>query len=191
MAEILTLEGHRAPPVSFVKKLERFDSNLRVVWGLGQAVPFPGWVIERRIPGHMKERVYRKTRPQDARFADQAIVDSKGNALGRRRFDMLPDWHPVYQVMDGDGLPIVELGDFVIDYLRQPNIYRRTLLGFSELSLKFLKEDHDANEERKEKRHGSFIDQAVESVMSHKTEVFPESFAFGGQPSKVHEGTEI
>lgn len=192
MSEILTLEGHRAPPSSFVRKLEKFDPNLRVVWGLGQTSPFPGWVIERRIPGHMKEKVYGGNKAANReRFADQYIVDANGSRIGRRQYDMMPDWHPVYCVMDGEGQPITELGEFVIEYLRQPNVYRRTLLGFPELSMKFMNEDRAEHQAAQDKKHDQLITEAAEQVVDRRTEVWPEHFGHSGQPNKVMEGTEL
>jgi len=194
MSEILTVEGHRAPPTQFVKMLERFDPELRVVWGLGQAAPFPGWVIERRIPGHMKEKVAQAGRDRAAnreRFADQYIIDAQGRMVGRRLFDMIPDWHPVYCVMDGDGQPILELGEWVINYLRQPHVYRRTLLGFPELSKRFLREDREEQAAREAKKDDERSDIIAQAVIDHRTEIFPEICGFSGQPSKILEGTEI
>ncbi len=187
---MLTVEGHRAPPSDFVKRLEAFDPNLRVVWGLGQAVPFPGWVIERRIPDAMKAKVYGgKIRPADQqRYADQIITDHLGGTLGRRQFDMMPDWHPVYQVRDKHG-PILELGEFVIDFLRRT--YERTLLGHPELALRHLAEDRAAKEASDAAKHDERLDRAAREVMEHKNEIFPESFASSGQPADVMEGTEL
>lgn len=189
-ATILTVEGHRAPPSDFVKRLAAFDPNLRVVWGLSQAIPFPGWVIERRIPSEMKAKVYGRTnrRVDEERYADQIITDHLGGKIGRRQFDMMPDWHPVYTVRDKHG-PILELGEFVIDFLRRT--YMRTLLGFPELSLRHWQEDHAADQVAEEKRHDDLNDRIAHKIMDHKTEIFPDQFAFSRQPAKVQEGTEF
>lgn len=191
MAHILSLEGHRVPPTAFVKRLEAFDPNLRVVWGINQAVPFPGWVIERKIPGHMKEKVYGgdKKEPNRERFADQYVVDEKNKTVARRRYDMMPDWHPVYRVMDEWGDPITELGDFVIDYLRRH--YMRTLLGFPELSARHHAQDLAEQAIREEKQHDQFLDEVSRKVMDHKYSIWSEVMAFGGQATTIKEGTDF
>lgn len=189
---VLTVDGHRAPPSDFIKRLEAFDPNLRVVWGLGQAFPFPGWVIERRIPAAMKARVYgaKKERPANQpRYADQILTDARGSAIGGRRYDMMPDWHAVYMVIGEDGKPQRELGEHVIDYLRRN--YERTLLGFPELSMKHWHEDHAAQQVAEDKRHDELLDRAARKVMEHKAEIFPEQFAFSRAPEKVKEGTQF
>lgn len=189
MAEILSLEGHRVPPRYFVELLERFDPNLRIVWGLSQAVPFAGWVIERKIPGHMKEKVYnRKDKPGNRpRFADQKIVDDNDRVIGRRQYDMMPDWHPVYRIMDEYGSPITDLGEFVIDYLRKN--YERTLLGFPELSARHHDQDLADRAFREDLERETFLENVGRKVLEHKYSVWPEYFAFGPQATTIKEGT--
>ncbi len=198
MSEILllTADGHRAPPSSFVKRLEAFDGNLRVVWGFGQGKPFPGWVIERRIPNAMKALVYGGAtglKPANReRYADQGITDDRGNRIGGRRFDMMPDWHPVYRVVNEDGDPIMELGEHVIDYLRRN--YARTLLGQPQLSSKHHAEDLEATAQRKARERQELIDRAARKVMEHRYDntVFPENaMGFKGSRGIVKEGTEL
>lgn len=172
-----------------MKQLERFDANLRVVWGFGLGKPFPGWVIERRIPDHMKAKVYGDKPSNRTRFSDQWVVDEKGKTVVRRSFDMMPDYHPVYRVIGDDGQPILDLGEHVIDYLRKN--YTRTLLGFPELSLQHHREDQSLSETRKQKQDEQLWEDSSLKVMEHKTDVFPESFHFGGQPSQVKEGSEL
>jgi hypothetical protein len=187
-SEILSVESYRKPPAEFVKQLERFDPDLRVVWGLGQAAPFPGWVIERRIPGEMRAKFYENKPRGRERYAAQVVVEN-GKVVGYRRFDMQPDYWPVYRVMNAEGEPISELGEFVIDYLRIH--YKRTLLGFPELSEKFHKEDLAEKEAAEVVGHDKFLDDTSRKVLEHRTEVWPEYFAHGGQPKQLKEGTEV
>lgn len=192
MIELLTADGRKAPPSDFAKRLEAFDPNLRAVWGLGQLTPFAGWVIERRIPAAMKARVYADSDIKPAnreRYADQVVLDEHGNVALRRAVDMMPDWHPVYQVMDEEGEPILELGEFVIDYLRRN--YDRTLLGVPELGLRHLSQDRAEKAIRDRKRKDELADRQARLVMDHKYEIWPEVMAFSGQPRFVKEGTEI
>lgn len=198
-ALILTVDGSRVPPSGFTRQLERFDPNLRVRWGMGQAFPFPGWIIERKIPEHMKKRLHeskvRKMAEKNphwdssSRYADQVIVDEHGNVVLRRAYDMLPDWHEVYRAMDKDGNPILELGEFVIDYLRRH--YDRTLLGFPELGKRQHLADQEERRQRELRAKERRIDEAADAVMAHRHEIFPEILAFGGQPRTVKEGTEL
>ena len=192
-AEILTAEGHRAPPSGFVKKLKVFDPNLRVRWGAGQAMPFFGWIIERKIPAEMKERtesamIAKMKREnghwtEDGRYADQVIVDEHENVILRRSYDMLPDWYEVYRCMDDAGQPIPELGDFVIEYLRRN--YEKTLLGIPALASKERQKAADEKIARDLGRKMARIDQAAQDVVDHRYQIFHETEAFGGQPSQV------
>ncbi len=187
--QLLSADGRRIAPPSFVRLLAQFDRDLRVVWGFSLGKPFPGWVIERRIPGHMKAKVYGSKPANRTRFADQWIVDEKGKTVTRRSFDMMPDWHPVYRIVGEDNEPILELGEHVIDYLRQHR--NRTLLGFPELSMRHHEEDLREQAAMDEKRDEQLIAATAEKIMDRKTEIFPESFHFGGQPETVMKGTKI
>ena len=191
--EILTADGHRAPPSGFVKMLERFDSDLRVRWGAGQAMPFFGWIIERRIPQKMKERAHSETVEKmkrenphwsdDGRYADQVIVDEHENVILKRAYDMLPDWYEVYRCMDANGEAIPELGEFVIDYLRKN--YEKTLLGIPALAERERRKAADDKAKRDGAAKHQRIDEAAQDVMDHRREIFHETEAFVGPPSKV------
>jgi hypothetical protein len=192
-AKILTVDGHRAPPSGFVKILERFDSDLRVRWGAGQAMPFFGWIIERRIPQNMKERANDETVEKmkmanphwsdDGRYADQVIVDEHENVILRRAYDMLPDWHEVYRCMDADGEPVPELGEFVIDYLRKN--YEKTLLGIPALAKRERRKAADEKATRDVAVKYQRIDEAAQDVIDHRHQIFHETSAFVGPPSKA------
>ena len=191
--EILTVDGHRAPPSGFVKKLERFDKDLRVRWGAGQAMPFFGWIIERRIPQNMKKKMHNETVEKmkrknphwsdDGRYADQVIVDEHDNVILRRAYDMLPDWYEVYRCMDDRGEPVPELGEFVIDYLRQN--YEKTLLGVPALIKQECREASDEKVRRDVAEKYQRLDEAAQDVMDHRYKLFHETEAFVGPPSKV------
>ena len=191
--EILTADGNRAPPSGFVKMLERFDPDLRVRWGAGQAMPFFGWIIERRIPQKMKERAHSETVEKmkrenphwsdDGRYADQVIVDEHENVILKRAYDMLPDWHEVYRCMDANGHAVPELGEFVIDYLRKN--YEKTLLGIPALAERERREAADDKAKRDGAAKHQRIDEAAQDVMDHRRQIFHETEAFVGSPSKV------
>lgn len=189
-SHILTAGGAPEPPSWFVKTLERFDANLRIVWGLGQGMPWPGWTIERRIPDHLKAKVYKDDGkdPNRPRYRRQTMIDDQGS-ISYREYDTRPDWWPVWNVVGPNGEPTLTVGDFIIDYLKRN--YARTLMGFPELSMQHWREDHadqSAKEaDRKEKR----LAEATEDVMDHKYEIFSDVMAFGGQPKRIAEGTEL
>ncbi len=187
---IFTAGGAPAPPSWFIKKLKAFDHNLRVSWGLGLMNPFPGWVIERRIPDDMKERVYNQKHkdPNRPRYAHQELRDEHGYS-GTRQFDMRPDWHAVYLVMNEFREPILELSENVIDYLRAN--YERTLLGFPELGRKHLLEDKRDQERRDRAKRERDLDRATEQVMENKYAIFSDVMGRSGQPAQVMEGTEL
>lgn len=161
---------------------------------MDQAVPFPGWVIERKVPDYMRARVTENVERQalknkrpghwiNERYSEQTIVDEHGNPIYRRLYDMMPDWHEVYRCMDGEGKPILELGEFVIDYLRLN--YDRTILGQPQLSLRYHAQMQREYEAREEAKRQERTNRAAEAVMDHKFEIFSDVMAFGGQPSKV------
>lgn len=191
-AEVSTI-GRREPPDWFVKMLKRFDPCLRIRWGMDQAVPFPGWVIERKIPDYMRARVSEAVERQslknrmpghwiNERYSDQSILDASGNVVYRRLYDMMPDWHEVYRLMDSEGNPIVEVGEFVIDYLRRN--YDRTILGQPQLSLRYHAQMQKEYEARQEKIRQERLAKVADEVMDHKYEIWNDVMAFGGQPSK-------
>jgi hypothetical protein len=191
--EILTADGYRAPPSGFVKMLKRFDPDLRVRWGAGQAIPFFGWIIERRIPQKMKKRLHKdtvekmkKNNPHwsdDGRYADQVILDEHENVILKRAYDMLPDWHEVYRCMDNNREPVPELGEFVIDYLRKN--YEKTLLGTPVLAERERRKAADEKAKRDITVKYQRIDEAAQDVIDHRFEIFHETEAFVGPPAKV------
>ncbi len=199
MAEVLTTTGRHDAPSWFVKVLKQFDPCLRIRWGMDQAVPFPGWIIERKIPDYMRARVSEKVERQalqakgkmpghwiNERYADQTIVDEHGNPIYRRLYDMMPEWHEVYRLMDAEGKPVLEVGEFIIDYLREH--YDRTILGQPQLSLRYhaqMQKDYEAREELK---RAARTEAAAEAVMDHKYEIWSDTMAFSGQPSKIFKG---
>lgn len=174
MAEVLTVDGHRAPPTWFVKALERFDPNLRVKWGIDQAVPWPGWVIERRIPDHMKAVVY--GRVNGPRYADREITDHAGHVIGRQAYDMMPDWWEIHRV---EG----ELGEHVIDHLRRN--YEKTLLGHPALAMRHSREFQAEQDARAAETVRKLDEEAVDRVMDDRNQIFKDQIAFGPQPAKV------
>ncbi len=199
MAEVLTTTGRRDPPSWFVKVLKQFDPCLRICWGMDQAVPFPGWIIERKIPDYMRARVSESVERQslaskgkmpghwiNERYSDQVIVDEHGNPIYRRLYDMMPEWHEVYRLMDAEGKPVLEVGEFVIDYLRAH--YERTILGQPQLSLRYHAQMQKEFEAREEAKRVARTEAAAEAVMDHKYEIWNETMAFGGQPSKIFKG---
>lgn len=188
---ILTADGHPAPPSWFVAKLEAFDPNLRVTWGFGLARPFPGWVIERRIPNEMKARVYgNPSRPGNReRFAHQRIVERNGTVVAERAFDMMPDWHLVCRIATDDGTPILELGEWVIDGLRRE--YERTLLGFPELARRYVAEDDRQHDAQMAKLNEQLVEEVADAVEDRKFEIFKDTMAIVGQPTAIKEGTEL
>ena len=191
--EILTVDGHRAPPSGFVKMLEKFDPDLRVRWGAGQAMPFFGWIIERRIPQKMKERLHKDTVAKmqkdnphwsdDGRYADQVIVDEHENVILKRAYDMLPDWYEVYRCMDDNREPVPELGEFVIDYLKKN--YEKTLLGMPVLAERERRKAADEKAKRDVAAKYQRIEEAAQDVIDHRYQIFHETEAFVGPPSKV------
>ncbi len=197
MAEVLTTTGRRDPPSWFVKVLKQFDPCLRIRWGMDQAVPFPGWIIERKIPDYMRARVTEAVERQglkskrpghwvNERYADQVIVDEHGNPIYRRLYDMMPEWHEVYRLMGEDGKPFLELGEFVIDYLRRN--YERTILGQPQLGLRYHAQMQKEFEAREEAKRVARTEAAAEAVMDHKYEIWSDTMAFSGQPSKIFKG---
>ena len=190
---ILGVDGSREPPSAFVKQLKRFDPELRIRWGMGQAVPFPGWIIERHIPPHMRKRnqealerrrgARKPNWSDDGRYADQVVVDSHGDVVLRRAYDMMPEWWEVYRVMDANRQPVLELGEFVIDFLRQH--YESTLLGIPELAVKERRAAAEEAERRKAAEHAERLDIVAEEVHDHRFEIFKDVMAFGGQPRQV------
>lgn len=201
MAEVLTTDGRREAPVWFQKLLKRFDPCLRIRWGMDQAVPFPGWIIERKVPDYMRARVTENVERRalksripghwiNERYAEQTIVDEHGNPIYRRLYDMMPEWHEVYRLKGDDDQPVLELGEFVIDYLRRN--YDRTILGEPQLSLRYHAQMQREFEEREAAKTARATEAAAEEVMDHKYEIWPEVLAFGGQPSKIFkESTDV
>jgi hypothetical protein len=186
--EILGGDGDPLPPTEFVKSLRAFDPALRVVWG---ARPYlrPCWVIERKVPPKLYYDTYFKGKdPELDRYAEQDMFSDTGTFIGKRLYDMMPDWHPVYFVVNRHGHKI-DLGPHIIEHLRQN--YERTLLGIPELSLKHLIIDRAKVEADKARRKEDRMDRAAREVMEHKTEIWKEYFGFSGQPAKVAEGSEI
>jgi hypothetical protein len=189
-SHILTAGGAPEPPSWFVQRLKDFDSGLRIVWGLGQGLPWAGWTIERRIPEHLKAKVYKDDGkdPNRPRYMQQEIIDERG-IKSYREYDLRPDWWPVWNVVGPDGQATMEVGEFVLDYLRRN--YTRTLMGFPELSMKHWREDHADEPQREEARRQKRLDEATQEVMDHKYDIFSDTMAFGGQPKRVEEGTEL
>ena len=189
-SHILTAGGSPEPPSWFVSRLKDLDPGLRIVWGLGQGLPWAGWTIEREIPEHLKAKVYKDDGkdPNRPRYARQEIVDERG-VTSYREYDLRPDWWPVWNVVGPDGQATMEVGEFILDYLRRN--YARTLLGYPELSMRHWHEDHanqsSVEEANKEKR----LDEATRDVMDHKYEIFEETMAWSGQPQRVAKGTEL
>lgn len=186
--EILGGDGDPIAPTEFVKQLQAFDPALRVVWG---ARPYakPCWVIERKVPQSLYYNTYLKGRdPERDRYAEQVIYTDDGKYFGKRLYDMMPEWHPVYFVVDQRGNKM-DLGPQVIDYLRRN--YERTLLGLPELSVKHLLIDRAKVEAEKEKRREDRLDRAAREVMEHKTNLWHDLFGFSGQAKTVKEGSEI
>jgi hypothetical protein len=192
--ETTITDGRRDAPVWFQKLLKRFDPCLRIRWGMDQAVPFPGWIIERKIPDYMRDRVSERVERSslrnkmpghwiNERYADQTIVDEHGNPIYRRLYDMMPEWFEVYRLKDAEDKPVLELGEFVIDYLRQN--YDRTVLGEPQLSLRYHAQMQREYQERQEKLKAERLDRVAEEVMDHKFEIFSDVMAFGGQASTV------
>lgn len=185
--QILGGDGDPVAPAEFTRQLKAFDPNLRVIWG-SRSYAKPVWVIERKVPPELYYKTYFKGKdPERDRYAEQVIYTEDGKYFGMRLYDMMPEWHPVYFVINARGEKL-ELGVHVIDHLRKN--YERTLLGIPELSLKHLVIDRqkvlDDRERRKEKR----LEDAAREVMAHKTEIWSEYFAFGGQAKTVLPGTE-
>lgn len=189
--DILTADGHRVPPPWFVLKLEAFDPNLRVQWGFGLARPWPGWIIERKIPDEMKAKVYQDPKKQAnrERFKHQIIVGKNGERIADRQLDFMPDWHFVYAVCDTDGMPVLELGEFVIDYLRKN--YNRTLLGHPELARRYVAQDDAEDAARLVKKDEQLLEDVADAVEDNKYQIFHETMARTGQPATVKEGTEL
>lgn len=187
---LFSAEGGRVPPSWIQKKLQAFDPDLRISWGMSIGLPFAGWIVERRIPDHMKAKVYGdpKKSANRERYSHQIILDEHGNRIPRR-FDMMPDWHFIYKVENEAGQPILELGEFLVDYLRRN--YERTLMGFPELSTRHHREDVAAREAVVLKFRKRVNEEIAEKVMDHRFEVFGDVMDRSGQPAQVMEGTEL
>lgn len=186
--EIVGGDGDPLPPTAFEKQLRAFDINLRVVWG---ARPYarPCWVIERKVPPELYYKTYLQGKdPELDRYAEQTIYNDNGTVFGKRLYDMMPTWHPVYFVINSKGEKL-DLDSNVIEYLRRH--YEQTLLGIPEIGIKTLITDHAKVEAEQAKRKEDRVDRAAREVMDHKTEIWKDYFGFGGQPRQVLEGTEL
>ncbi len=186
--EILGGDGDPLPPTEFVRRLRAFDPALRVVWGV-RPYAQPVWVIERKVPPELYYNTYLKGKdPERDRYAEQVIYTDEGKYFGKRLYDMMPEYHPVYFVIGHRGEK-KELDGNVIDYLRQN--YERTLLGIPELGLKHLILDRARVEADKARRKEDRIDRAAREIMDHKHEIWSDIFGFGGQPRSIKEGTDL
>lgn len=186
--EIVGGDGDPLPPTTFEKQLRAFDLNLRVVWG---ARPYtrPCWVIERKVPPELYYKTYLKGKdPELDRYAEQTIYNHDGTLFGKRLYDMMPEWHPVYFVVNAKGDKL-DLGPNVIDYLRRN--YEYTLLGIPEIGIKTLITDRQKVQDIQDKKKADRLDRAAREVMDHKTEIWKDYFGFSGQPRTVLEGTEL
>ena len=85
--------------------------------------------------------------------------------------------------MDANGEAIPELGEFVIDYLRKN--YEKTLLGIPALAERERREAADDKAKRDGAAKHQRIDEAAQDVMDHRRQIFHETEAFVGPPSKV------
>ena len=176
------------PDPFYVRELHLIDPNLRIVWAY-QRYFKNCWAIERKMPPERYFQCHASLFEEDLpRFVEQPIFDTnqpiyddEGEVIGhkevgRRKFDLAPEWEWVDFVDSLDGRLIIQL--------KRAYAWER---NHSLTRLRIEKENEEQQKELARKKvHTEIMRECVEEAWREHGKIVQ-----GSQPKTVLEGTEL